>query len=237
MYFFHWQIIHIIFFFTILSVRSQFIEHDFGMWISLGGNLRLSEKYQINSMLRFRHYDNFSEFNSWYYDVGCQHKIHDKWRVALHYAFNPSLTNENYFRNLHQYYIRINYEEQINKYLSISCRVILQHTLHLFILNGFSDNGYRPFSRTDFRLRPGFSFRLTSRMEFFFRNEVMYVINQNPAIWRRNRLQFGVEKKWKKEFRTSLYFTLQSIFNRRNSYPLHQYIFGFDAVYLFDLRR
>jgi hypothetical protein len=236
MHFFTHQKFIFIFFVAFYSVRSQFVENDLGMWLSLGCNLKLSDRQQINSMLRFRQYDNFSEFNSWYYDIGYQYKIHDKWRVALHYAFNPSLTNENYFRNLHQYYIRINYEEQINKYFSVNCRVILQHTSHLFIFEGFSDNGYRPFSRTDFRLRPGLSIRLNSRTELFLRNELMYVVNTFPAIWRRNRFQFGAEKKWKKEFRTSLYFTLQSVFNRRNSYPLNQYIFGFDAVYLFDLR-
>lgn len=236
MRFFYQQKIIITFLISVISIRAQFVEHDFGFWLSLGYNVRLNDKHQVNTMFRFRQYDNFSEFNSWYYDVGYQYKIHDKWRVALHYAFNPSKTNENYFRNLHQYYFRINYVEPVNKYISLNCRVILQHTSHLFIFNGFQDNGYRPYNRTDFRLRPGISYRLNSRTELFFRNEWMYVVNSSPIIWRRNRLQFGTEKKWNKSFRTSVYFTLQSMLNRRNSYPLNQYIFGFDALYQFDLR-
>ncbi|MCX8081488.1 MAG: DUF2490 domain-containing protein [Bacteroidia bacterium] len=226
---------YIILFFLLFFTNSQTDEFDLGAWLSVGCNIRFHQKHQVNTMVRFRQYEYFTDFNSWFYDIGYQYRVSGEFRVALHYAFNPSKTNENYFRNFHQYYVRMNYLKRINKYFSLNVRGILQHTTHLFITD-FHDNGYRPFYRTDLRLRPGILYNISSTLNLFLQNEVLFVISRNPAEFRRNRFNLGVQKKLNKKINLTVFVLVQSIFNRRNSPDMHQGIIGLDLNYFLDLR-
>jgi hypothetical protein len=200
---------------------------DVGGWLSLATNYKFNQKQSISIMGRIRQYENFTQTNSWYVDIGYSFKFANTLKVSVHYAINPSLTSQNYFRNIHQYYLRIDYKKFINKYFTFYNRIISQHSTHLF-LTDFNDNGYKPYYRTDLRERTGFSYNLNSSSEIYLHNEWMFTISQNPVELRRNRLYCGYEKKVNDKISYKTYFVLQSSFHKRKSADRDYFIFGLD---------
>ncbi|MCX7728030.1 MAG: DUF2490 domain-containing protein [Bacteroidia bacterium] len=208
-----------------LSGFAQNRINDAGAWVSIGFNYKVNQNQQIKLMGRIRQYENFTETNSWYTDIGYEYKINSLIKISLHYAFNPTRTRENYFRNFHQYYIRTDFKKFINKYFTLYNRIIFQHT-NSYIVD--IDDGSKPYFRTDFRERVGVSYHLSSTSNIFLHNEWMYTLSEYPVELRRNRLYTGFEKDINEVVNTKLYFVLQSSFHKRKTPNTNHFIFGFD---------
>ena len=204
--------------------------YDAGMWLSMGANYKLNNKISFSLLSRVRQYENFTETDSWYIDFGQAYRYRN-FRVSIHYTFNPTKTLENYFRNLHQYYIRFVYKHDINKYLSIQNRIIFQHTTHRFLSN-IQDNGYQPYYRTDLRLRTGIRFKTSARSNIFLFDEIMLTLSRIPLEITRNRVYTGYRKKISKKLENKLYFVVQSSLHKRNSPNVIYFIIGYDLVFL-----
>jgi hypothetical protein len=203
--------------------------YDTGMWLSIGANYKLNSKISFSLLSRVRQYENFTETNSWYIDFGQAYKYKD-FKVSIHYAFNPTKTLENYFRNIHQYYIRVDYKKDINKFLSIQKRIIFQHATHRF-LSDLQDNGYKPYYRTDLRLRMGVRFKTSARSNIFLHDEIMFTLSRIPLEITRNRVYTGYQKKLSEKLETKLYFVVQSSFHKRNSPNITYCIIGCDFIF------
>lgn len=218
-------ITHTVLFLLYSYIFSQNRINDAGGWLSLGAKYELNSKQEVTGMLRFRQYENFTMLNSWYVDVGYAYKISEVLKVSIHYALNPTRTKDNYFRNLHQYYIRADYKKFINKYFTICNRLIIQHT-NRFIVD--MDNGYKPYYRTDFRARLGFSYHLSAASNIFFHNEWMYTLSEGPVELKRNRVYTGYEKEVNNFLSVKIYFVLQSSFHKQKSPNTNHFIYGID---------
>ncbi|GAB4201924.1 MAG: hypothetical protein Fur0023_07100 [Bacteroidia bacterium] len=213
------------FIFCLNPAFSQNRINDIGMRISLKTKYELNNRQEITGMMRIRQYENFTELYSWRVDLGYGYRILSSLKISLHYAYTSSRAIENYFRTLHRYYIRTDYKKFINKYLTLYNRIILQHTQHFF-LN--ADNGYKPYYRTDFRERIGWSYNLSSSANVYLHNEWMFTLSDTPVDFRRNRLYIGYEKEFKSSLSAKFYFILQSTFHKRKSPDRDFYIFGMD---------
>jgi len=222
--------IFIIMFFS-YSFCAQNRIYDAGGWFSLGAGYKLNNKISFTVSSRIRQYDNFTRTNSWYIDLGQSFKIKDI-RISVHYAFKPSRSMENYFRNIHKYYILFFKKYDINKYFSCMTRIILQHSTHRFITD-FQDNGYLPYYRTDFRIRPGIRYHLSSRTYVYVQDEVMITLSRNPYEISRNRIYSGYTTKIFQNMQTEFYVVVHSSYHRRNKPNMTIFILGCDII--FDL--
>jgi len=200
---------------------------DMGGWFSPSVNYKFSKKHSIIMRWRIKQYENFTQTNSWYIDIGYAFKISRNWRISAHYNFNPSRTNQNYFRNIHRYYLRMDYKKSLNKYITFHNRTIVRYSTHLF-LTDFKDNGYKPYYRTDLRERIGVSYNLSSSDKVFIHNEWMIVLSQSPIELKRNRFYCGYEKKVSKTFNLETYFVFQSTFHDKKSPGRDYFILGLD---------
>lgn len=214
-------------------IFSQTRINDAGAWLSAGVTYKMKSHQDIKIMSRFRVYDNFSELNSWYIDAGYGYRFSSSFKLSLHYAFNPTLTLQNYFRYLHQYYIRADYRQFINKYWTLHNRIIVQHTTHRFVTD-IQDNGYKPYYRTDLRERVGFSYNLSSSENIYIHNEWMITLSDNPVELRRNRLYAGYEKDINNFTNIKCYFVLQSSFHKRKSPNTNHFLFGIDLNFMIN---
>lgn len=204
---------------------SQNRINDAGAWLSLAVSYKTSSNQELSVMARYRQYENFTQANSWYVDMGYAYRISPAFKLSLHYALNPTRTKENIFIPLHQYYLRMDYRKFINKYFTFYNRIILQHT-NRFIAD--IDNGSKPYYRTDFRERMGISFNLSSVSNIYLHNEWMYTLSEIPVELKRNRLYIGYEKVFRSTFSAKWYFVLQSSFHKRKNPNTNHFIFGMD---------
>lgn len=211
----------------VVSVSAQNRIQDAGAWLSVAASYKVNQGQELTAMGRIRQYENFTRLNSWYIDVGYAYRFTENFKMSLHYAFNPSVAVQNYFRTIHQYYSRMDYRKFMNKYLTFHNRIILQHSTHRF-LTDFTDNGYKPYYRTDFRERLGASYNLSATSEIYVHNEWMFTLSQSPIELRRNRLYVGYEKQYSKKWAVKYYFVLQSSFHKRKSPDRDFFIFGID---------
>lgn len=214
-------------------IYSQTRINDAGARFSIKLRYKLNEKEYLNLMYRTRILENFSELNSWFIDAGYGYKINNDLKISLHYRFNSSITNNNYFRTLHRYYLRADYRQFINKYWILHNRIILQHTTHRFVTD-IQDNGYKPYYRTDLRERIGFSYNLSSSDNIFLHNEWMFTLSDNPVELRRNRLYVGYEKDINDDTNIKCYFILQSSFHKRKNPDTNYFIFGIDINFMIN---
>ncbi len=207
---------------------SQNRINDAGAWLSLGANYKTYSNQAVSVMFRFRQYENFTQLNSWYVDIGYAYRILSSLKLSLHYALNPTQTRYGVFIPLHQYYIRMDYRKFLNKYFTFYNRVIVQHT-NRFIAD--IDNGSKPYYRTDFRERVGIGYNISSSSNWFLHNEWMYTLSEIPVEMRRNRLYIGYEKEFNSLLSIKWYFVLQSSFHKRKSPNTNHYIFGMDLTF------
>lgn len=215
---------------SFLLCSGQTRVSDVGMWLSLAVQKDVSSKQWISIMGRIRQYENFSRMNSWYMDAGYGYKLHRNFKFSLHYALNPSLTSRLYYRNLHQYYLRLDGRHFINKYFTFYSRIILQHTTHRFFTD-IQDNGFKPYYRTDFRVRIGGAYNLDARSRIYLHDECMYTLSAIPIELRRNRVYAGYEKSISKMVEVKIYFVVQSNFHKRNNFNYDYFILGCDWTF------
>lgn len=203
---------------------------DFGGWFSFATKYNINNKHSLSAMVRIRQYENYTELNSWYIDVGYAIRSSSSLNISFHYAFNPSITIQNYYRNIHQYYIRTNYRYFVNKYITLHNRIIFQHATHRFVTD-IQDNGYQPYYRTDIRERVGISYQLSSLSSVYLYNEIMYTLSDIPVEIRRNRIYAGYEKQINDKWTTKMYFVIQSLFHRKKTPNYHYFILGWDWIF------
>lgn len=199
--------------------------------LDAGGRLSFTAQYDITQqgylsmMFRVRQMENFTELNTRLVEISYGYKFSPYLRLSAHYALRQQLTTQNYYRNIHRYYLRLGYQYFINKYLTLHNRVILQYSTHRFITD-IQDNGYKPYYRTDIRERVGVSWNISSKANVYVHNEFLYTLSNIPIEWRRNRIYLGYEKEWNDKWTMDIYFILQSSFH--NSPDYHYFIIGCD---------
>ncbi len=218
---------------TFIKLFAQYSILDMVARYSLVAKYDINKRQYLSGMFRFKMLENFTELDSWRVDIGYGYKFSPSLKISVHYSFNPEITTQNYYRNIHRYYLRADYHYFINKYLTIQNRVIFQHFTHRF-LTDIQDNGYKPYYRTDIRERIGFSYNISARAAIYLQDEVMYNLSECPLELKRNRIYLGYEKKVNKKWTTKVYFIVQSSLHRNNSPNRHYFIFGWDWILNFN---
>lgn len=206
---------------------SQNRINDMGLWLSAQGKYKINKVHSFSVRIRLKFIENISEFVSLNNRLKYTISINDFSKLSFQYSFILKQSDQNYFFNRHRYSLRLDNKKIINKYLTLHNRIILQYSTHRFITD-FEDNGYKPYYRTDFRERVGFSYNLSSTSEIYLHNEWMITLSQTPVELRRNRLYAGYEKQYSDRWAVKYYFVLQSSFHKRKSPDINLFIFGMD---------
>ncbi len=181
-------------------------------------------------MSRIRQNENFSQLKSYYFDLGLFYNFNYKTSISVNYVYAPSKVNYDYFRVFHQYYMSLNNRFYYGKYLFLSNRIIVQQTSHKLIV----ENGYKPYSRTDFREKLTLNWKPIQGYRFYLGDEIMIPVSRTPIEIRRNRLYVGINKKLAKRLSIDAYYVLQSSFHNQRQNNTNDNIFGITINYRFN---
>jgi len=209
---------------------SQKRTNDAVAWLSVSLEQKVYKKISGRLMSRARQDENFTRLRSYYFDLGLFYNVNYKTSISFNYVYAPARVNYDYFRVFHQYYVSLNNRFYYGKYLFLSNRIIVQQTSHKLIV----ENGYKPYSRSDFRDKLTLNWKPIQGYRFYVGDEIMIPFSKSPVEIRRNRFYAGVNKKIVKRLSVDVYYVLQSSFHNKKRKNSNDNIFGITVNYRFN---
>lgn len=217
----------IILLFVSLNLFGQENKKDAVLWTTLSLQKKLDDKSSLKLVSRARFGDNFSHLNSYYVDIGYFYEIVNNLKVSVNYVYSPTRQTDFTYRRLHQYYASLTYKYDLNSHWAIKSRTIFQHTSHYL----FVENGYKPYSRTNFREKLSLNRKISRRNSIYLEDEISIPVFSDQTGIRRNRLYAGFDHAINKQFTLDLFFVLQHVIH--HTYPSTDFVYGFTLNYQF----
>lgn len=217
--------VFIIIFFMCVMIKGLAQKNDASLWPTLSIEKKLYKNISLKLTNRARISENFSRLTSYYHDIGLYLQLFPNCKISADYVFTPNRLTNGSFRNIHQYYLSINNRYFLNAFWYLKNRMIFQHSSSYL----FSDNGYKPYSKTNIREKISIGRKITRRKSIYLEDELMAPLKNNPFEIKRNRLYTGITHHFNKQMSLDIYFILQSLFHQKITQ--NNYIYGFTINY------
>jgi hypothetical protein len=127
----------IIFFLSICySYEANCQVQDFGAWIGVNGEKKITQKLAVSLSQEIRLNENASEVETFFTDCGLGYKI-KAFKFSANYRFINKREINNFYSNRHRTYLDITYKQKIKKFqFSFRERLQVQFTDYLYSETG-----------------------------------------------------------------------------------------------------
>jgi hypothetical protein len=207
-----------------LTIHAQ--QKDAGLWTSVTVEHQVTRKISVSVSEQLRMYQNISDIDQFFTDLGAQYELSESFRVSLNYRLS-STNQQSYFMTRHRFYVDLSYRYKL-KPLVIGLRQRVQRQVEA--LNS-SENGKIPewYSRT----RLSVKLDLNKKYSPYISSEIYYVIDnlkEEDKVFDKIRYEAGFDYKFNRRHSLNPFYLIQSDILEKKTVD---YIAGLGYTYSF----
>jgi len=206
------------------TVNAQ--QKDAGLWTSVTVEHQVTRKMSVSVSEQLRMYQNISDINQFFTDLGAQYELSESFRVSLNYRLS-STNEQTYFKTRHRFYVDLSYRYKL-KPLVLGLRQRVQRQVEAL---KSSENGDVPewYSRTKFSVK----LDLDKKYAPYLSSEIYYVIdnlNEEDNVFDKIRYEAGLDYKFNRRNSLNIFYLIQSDILEKKTVD---YIAGLGYTYSF----
>ena len=203
-----------------LKTKSQV--NDAGLWLTLGAEKKISQKFSTQLTQCFRLNENYSELGTSFTEIGVKYKLFKKLTITGTYRFAQKRKVNDFYSLRHRYNIDLGYKFKVKK-VSITLRERFQ--------SAYKDVGRREkwgIPQNYFRSKITLQYNLNKKYTPFVSGEVFYEIKEYI-----NNLRFkaGFDYEFNKLSSLNVFYMVDKEINVKN--PWTNYVLGIGYNYSF----
>lgn len=203
-----------------LKTKSQV--NDAGLWLTLGAEKKISQKFSTQLTQCFRLNENYSELGTSFTEIGLKYKLAKKLSITGTYRFAQKRKVNDFYSLRHRYNIDLGYKFKVKK-VSITLRERFQ--------SSYKDVGRREKGNVPanyFRSKITLQYNLNKKYTPFVSGELFYEIKQYIDNM---RFKAGFDYEFNKLSSLNVYYMIDKEINVKN--PWTNYVLGIGYNYSF----